>query len=189
MDVEQVQPTLEQTTQDMRNVKMFRAGAGSDTVSTTKEGFFIGGDNYNDSPFRVDFKGNMTAESGTFKGNVNTDVITDNTYGFNGAFVKVFTTTQTTGSQTFTVEDKGGLIDFSVKMRVAFEDSQPIVDIPNYTYDWIAGDGSYIVLWDIEKIGGNYVVNLYNGNIEDNFNPISKIVITLYFNSLETNGF
>jgi hypothetical protein len=180
MDVEQVQPKLDEGGEGhvLKNVKEFRAGAGSDVVSVNKEGFFVGGDNFSDAPFKVSYQGKVTATE-----------FVDSTYGLNGVFAKVFTTTQTTGTQTFTIEDKGGLIDFSVKMRVLFEYSQPIVDVPNYTYDWIAGDGSYVVLWDIEKTGGNYVVNLYNGNIEDMFNPISKIVITLYFNSLETNGF
>jgi hypothetical protein len=70
MDVEQVQPTLEQTQQDMRNIKMFRAGAGSDTVSTTKEGFFVGGADFAEAPFGVDFQGNMKATKGTFSGKI-----------------------------------------------------------------------------------------------------------------------
>lgn len=113
-------------------------------------------------------------------GTITTDKIIDSTYGFYGVFAKVYKSSSNTGTTTITIPKNGGLLDISVNM-----DSLGVfIEVPGW--NGISPD------FEIDTTSTNYVITLYNGNIHSDFFPLDvggSIYVTLYFNSLETNGF
>lgn len=150
--------------------KQFSAGAGSGIIKQNSEGFFIGNDNFTDAPFSVDFDGKATAT-----------VFVDKTYGFNGVFTKVFSTTATTGSTQYVIEKNGGLIGILVNMLDTGDPNPSFIDVPSWN--------GLSVNWECIQSGGNYIITIYNENIHNDYFPLTKIFTTVFFNSLETEGF
>jgi hypothetical protein len=104
----------------------------------------------------------------------------DTTYSLNGVFVKLHTTTQTTGTEIVTLlVDKGGLL--FTKICVLF-DTDFFIEIPSFSFN---GFPYYLV----EKISGNYSLFINNEEILVDFPGVVKIFVSCYFNSLETGGY
>lgn len=62
MDIEQVQPKLEDTGYGtvIKNVKQFQAGSGDEQVQINQDGLFIGGTNFADAPISFSYDGIQT---------------------------------------------------------------------------------------------------------------------------------
>jgi len=105
----------------------------------------------------------------------------DTTYGYNGVFTKVFSTTSTTGSTTYTIKQNGGLIGILVNMLDTGSPDPSFIDVSSWN--------GVSVNWECIVSGGNYIITIYNSNINIDYFPLTKVFTTVFFNSLETEGF
>lgn len=185
----------------IQHFKELSVGAGLNLFKANSEGIFAGGTDFTTAPWSLDYTGKqyvgangeivldapnkkITVGSGiTIDGateTITTNKIVDSTYGFYGCFVKVYTTTATTGSTQYTIPANGGLVNIAVNMLDTGSPAS-FIDVPSWN--------GLSVGWECVLSGGNYVITIHNENIHNDYFPLTKVFTTVFFNSLETSGF
>lgn len=117
------------------------------------------------------FRGDITGASGTFTGNVTTDVVTDSTYGYNGVFVKQIKTTSMANENILIGPDNGGLLSVTANYK----------SISTGYFWWLTPVAHFYVF----KSGGNYYIYHAGVQIDIDTNA-DTIYYTCLFNSLES---
>lgn len=113
-------------------------------------------------------------------GTITTNYLKDATYGLNGVFCYTSTNTNTSSIYTHTtpIPDTGGLLNATLNY---LDSSGYYKLLPGFNVS--SGTPYYYVYKD----AGFYKVKYYAGNIYDDV-AHTRLYITLFFNSLETNG-
>ena len=188
----------------LTHFKELSAGAGSTILKQDRNGLFVGGTNFENAPWAVDYEGNQYVGAngeivldgpnkkitigasneividGVAK-TITTNYIKDSTYGLYGVFVKTARLASGGGDTTVTlVADNGGLMNVAINYTTNTDAIYKL--LPGFNVSTLT---SY---YNIIKSGGNYVVNLYRSDIEAEVSGINYYYITAFFNSLETNG-
>lgn len=192
-----------QTGEIIKNNKVFKSGSGASVFKVDKYGVFAGGDSFESAPWAVDYDGNQyVGDAGEIRfdgpnkkiiagggndvvidgvaGTITTDKIKDKTYGLYGVFCYTSTNTNTTSifTHTTTIPDTGGLLNATLN----YLDSSGFYKLlPGFNVS--SGNPYYYVYKD----AGFYKVKYYAGNIYADVSH-TRLYITLFFNSIESNS-
>jgi hypothetical protein len=179
---------------DISHFKELSSGAGSTILKQDKNGLFVGGTNYENAPWAVDYQGKQYIGANgeilfdgpnkkivvTTGGLIQSDFIKDSTYGLNGVFCYTTTNTKTSSNwtHTTTVPSSGGLLNVSLNY----------LDASGY-YKLLPGYNTATAkpYYYVFKDAGFYKIYYYAGNIYADV-AHTNLYFTMLFNSQEANG-